>query len=103
MTQPVQTRCVKQALARIRNLFVEPGAQLTTADAAQMAGLDRQVCRTLLQNLVEAGFLEQRLRGVFVRSPSASPRSKRSCRKPIRSAPRRSRPNRVAPTRRRFL
>jgi DNA-binding GntR family transcriptional regulator len=37
-----------------------------------MAGLDRQVCRVLLQNLVEAGFLEHRLRGVFVRSPSAS-------------------------------
>jgi len=70
MTQPRQTRRVKEALARVRNLFAEPGAKLTTADAAQMAGLDRQVCRTLLQNLVEAGFLERRLRGVFVRSPS---------------------------------
>jgi DNA-binding GntR family transcriptional regulator len=71
MTQPVQTRRVKEALARVRSLFLDPGAHLTTADAAQMAGLDRQVCRALLQNLVEAGFLEQRLRGVFVRSPSA--------------------------------
>jgi len=72
MTQPHQTRRVKEALARVRNLFMDPGAALTTGDAAQMAGLDRQVCRALLQNLVEAGFLEQRLRGVFVRSPSAS-------------------------------
>ena len=72
MTQPLQTRRVKEALARVRNLFMDPGAALTTGDAAQMAGLDRQVCRALLQNLVEAGFLEQRLRGVFVRSPSAS-------------------------------
>ena len=45
---------------------MDPGAKLTTADAAQKAGLDRQVCRVLLQNLVEAGFLEQRLPGVFV-------------------------------------
>jgi predicted transcriptional regulator of viral defense system len=73
MTQPLQTRCVKEALARVRKLFLEPGAMLTTADAAQLAGLDRQVCRALLQNLVEAGFLERRLRGAFVRSRVASP------------------------------
>jgi DNA-binding GntR family transcriptional regulator len=72
MRQPLQTRCVKEALARVRNLFMDPGARLTTAGVAQMAGLDRQVCRGLLQNLVEAGFLEQRMQGVFVRSPSAS-------------------------------
>jgi predicted transcriptional regulator of viral defense system len=73
MTQLLQTRRVKEALARVRNLFTKPGAEVTTADAAQMAGLDRQVCRVLLQNLVEAGFLERRLRGVFVRSPSRRP------------------------------
>ena len=72
MTQPLQTRRVKEALARVRILFLDPVAKLTTADAAQMAGLDRQVCRTLLQNLVEAGFLEQRPQGVFVRRASAS-------------------------------
>jgi hypothetical protein len=38
-----------------------------------MAGLDRQVCRGLLQSLVEAGFLEHHLRGAFVRSRSALP------------------------------
>jgi DNA-binding IclR family transcriptional regulator len=73
MTQPRQTRCFKEALARVRHLFMEiPGATLTTADAALMAGLDRQVCRVLLRNLIEAGFLEQRPGGVFVRSSSAS-------------------------------
>jgi hypothetical protein len=51
---------------------MDPNATLTTAAAAQMAGLDSQVCGALLQNLVDAGFLEQRLRGVFVRSPPAS-------------------------------
>jgi len=71
--QPRQTRCFKEALARVRRLFTEtPGIRLTTADAAQIAGLDRQVCRVLLRNLIEAGFLEQRLGGVFVRSSSAS-------------------------------
>lgn len=72
MTQPLQTRRVKEALARVRNLFLDPGARLTAADAAEKAGLDSQVCGALLQNLVKAGFLEQRLLGVFVRSRSAS-------------------------------
>jgi hypothetical protein len=70
MKKPLQTRRVKEALARVRNPFVDPGARLTTADASQMAGLDGQVCGALLQNLVEAGFLEQRLQGVFVRTPT---------------------------------
>ena len=73
MTQPLQTRCFKEALARVQRLFMETrGVKLTTADAAQMAGLDRQVCRVLLRNLLETGFLEQRLGGMFVRSSSAS-------------------------------
>jgi hypothetical protein len=72
MKQPLQTRRVKEALARVRGLFMDPDAKLTAAAAAQMAGLDSQVCGALLQNLVDAGFLEQRLRGVFVRSPPAS-------------------------------
>jgi DNA-binding IclR family transcriptional regulator len=70
MTKPLQTRRVKEALARVQGLFVDPGARLTTADAAQLAGLDSQVCGALLQDLVEAGFLEQQLRGVFVRRPA---------------------------------
>jgi len=76
MTQPHQTRRVKEALARVRILFLDPGARLTTADAAQMAGLDRQVCRALLQNLVEAGFLEQRRPGVFVQTVNTGMSSK---------------------------
>jgi response regulator of citrate/malate metabolism len=68
MAQPLQTRCFKMALARVQDLFVDtPGVKLTTADAAQMAGLDRQVCRVLLRTLIDTGFLEQRVRGTFVR------------------------------------
>ena len=73
MTQPLQTRRFKEALARVRLLFMETrGVQLTTADAALMAGLDQQVCGVMLQNLIETGFLEQRPGGVFVRGSSAS-------------------------------
>ena len=73
MTQPLQTRCFKEALARVQLLFTETrGVKLTVADAALMAGLDRQVCRVLLRTLIETGFLEQRPGGMFVRSSSAS-------------------------------
>ena len=76
MTQPLQTRRFTEALTRVRHLFVQtPGVKLTTADTAQMAGLDRQVCRVMLRNLVDAGFLEQRLGGVFVRRASPSHQS----------------------------
>jgi hypothetical protein len=73
MTQPLQTRCFKKALARVQLLFTETrGVTLTAAEAALMAGLERQVCRVLLRNLIETGFLEQRPGGMFVRSSSAS-------------------------------
>jgi DNA-binding IclR family transcriptional regulator len=71
MNRPIQTRRFKEALARVQHLFGDtPGVKLTTADAAQMAGLDRQVCRVLLRTLIETGFLEQRMTGVFVRRSS---------------------------------
>jgi hypothetical protein len=62
MKPPLQTRCFKEALARVQHLFVDtPGVQLTPADAAHMAGLDRQVCRMVLRTLTESGVLEQRM------------------------------------------
>lgn len=58
MTQPLQTRRFKEALARVQHLLVDPpGVRLTTADAAQMAGLDRQVCRVMLRTLTDTGGL----------------------------------------------
>jgi predicted transcriptional regulator of viral defense system len=58
----------------LERVFVEtPGVRLTTAAAAQRAGLDRQVCRLLLLRLTEKGFLEQRLRGEFSVRPSEAP------------------------------
>jgi DNA-binding IclR family transcriptional regulator len=71
--QPLQTRRGREALARVQHLFVEtPDVKLTSADVALMAGLDRQVCRVLLRNLTETGFLKQRPEGTFVRNLSAS-------------------------------
>ena len=62
-----QTRCFKQALAKVRALFVAtPGLTLTTADTARLSSLDRQVCRVVLRTLTEAGVLERRVAGVFV-------------------------------------
>ena len=73
MTKPLQTRRFKEALARVQQLFMgTPDVQLTSADAALMAGLDSQVCEVLLRTLIETGFLEQRPGGMFVRSSSAS-------------------------------
>ena len=63
MTPRTQTRRFKEALARVQHLFVDaPSGKLTTADAARLAGLDRQVCRVLLRTLTETGFLGQRVR-----------------------------------------
>ena len=66
MTQPLQTRRFKEALARVQICSsIHRGVKLTTAQAARMAGLDRQVCRVLLRTLIETGFLEQGVRGMF--------------------------------------
>ena len=73
MRQPPQTQCFKKALARVQQLFVDtPGVKLTIADVAQMAGLDRQVCRVLVRTLIDAGLLEQRMSGTFIRRSSNS-------------------------------
>jgi hypothetical protein len=73
MTQPLQTRRFNEAIARVQQLFTPtPSVTLTAADTAQLAGLDRQVCRMVLRNLIDAGFLERRPGGMFVRNSSAS-------------------------------
>jgi hypothetical protein len=57
----------------VQDLFTEtPRVALTSGDAALRAGLDRDVCRVLLKNLIDTGFLEQRPRDVFVRRASGS-------------------------------
>ena len=73
-----QTRCFKQALAKVRALFVAtPGLTLTTADTARLSSIDRQVCRVVLRTLTESGFLERRVGGVFVLRGSQDAPTKR--------------------------
>jgi GTP-sensing pleiotropic transcriptional regulator CodY len=68
MTAAPQTRCFREGLARVRAIFSETtGVRMTTVAVADVAGLDRQVCRVMLRTLTETGFLEQRPMGVFIR------------------------------------
>ncbi len=58
---------LNEALARLREvLHATAGVELTDLDAAELAGLEEDVCRALLQVLYETGILEKRRRGVFV-------------------------------------
>jgi hypothetical protein len=61
------TTRVNEALARLRDaLRATAGVELTDLDAAELAGLEEDVCRALLQVLYETGALEKKRRGVFV-------------------------------------
>jgi DNA-binding IclR family transcriptional regulator len=61
-----ETPRVKEALARLRAVFRgTAGVELAVTDAARLAGLDDEVCHTLLQVLRDTGVLEQRRSGVF--------------------------------------
>jgi hypothetical protein len=48
----------QQAFERIRAEFMEtPGMRLTPEQVSRLAGVDRAVCRSVLEDLVRAGFL----------------------------------------------
>jgi hypothetical protein len=48
-------------LARIKGEFLEmPGLRLTLAQAQRLWGLDRDVCRCLLDRLVDSRFLQRK-------------------------------------------
>ena len=58
MTQPLQTRRFKEALARVQHLFVDPpGVRLTIADAARMAGLEGRSAGSCFGPSPTRGFL----------------------------------------------
>jgi DNA-binding IclR family transcriptional regulator len=65
---------VADAVERLKSLFLEmPGTQLTETEAARLAGIDASHCRTVLDTLQRAGFLDRRGNGTFVRRGSDSP------------------------------
>ena len=54
---------------RIHGEFMEmPGLRLTLDQAQRLWGLDETTCRRVLQILIDAGFLRDQGRGMFVRS-----------------------------------
>ena len=57
-----------QILHRIRAEYIEmPGLSLTPAQVQRLCGVDRAVCETALEELVEVGFLSMRNDGTYGR------------------------------------
>ena len=62
---------LNDALGRLRAVFrVTADAELTDTDLAEIAGLDEEECRTLLDMLLETGAIEKRRSRVFIGRPS---------------------------------
>jgi len=70
LTMEVDLAMIEDAvLARMRGEFREmPGLKLTARQARRLWGLDAPICDTLLDDLVQAGFLRRTPDGCFVRS-----------------------------------
>jgi hypothetical protein len=63
----------EQVFERIRAEFVEmPGMRLTTAQVERLAGENRAICQSVLDDLVRAGFLCASENGSYGRVPDAS-------------------------------
>jgi hypothetical protein len=59
---------VVDAVQRLRGIFLEmPGTQLSMADATRLSGLERPVCRVVLEALEDAHFLKRGRDGIFMR------------------------------------
>jgi hypothetical protein len=60
------------SLDRIRGEYLEmPGLTLTEPQAQRLWGLDREACKSLLQALLQTGFLRRTVRGGYVRADVA--------------------------------
>jgi hypothetical protein len=63
----------QQAFERIRAEFLEmPGMRLNAAQVERLSGVDRAVCKCVLDDLVLAGFLCISANGSYARSTDAS-------------------------------
>jgi response regulator of citrate/malate metabolism len=57
-----------RTLARVRAEFLEmPGLRLTAAQVGRLCGLERTLCRTVLDALVDARFLRVSADGIYAR------------------------------------
>ena len=58
---------IVDAVQRLKGIFLEmPGIQLSMADATRLSGLERPVCRIVLEALEDARFLKRRQDGIFM-------------------------------------
>ena len=65
---------VTEAVQRLKAVFAEmPGTQLSLADASRLSGLERTVCRFVLEALEDARFVTRGRNGLFVRRGLDSP------------------------------
>ena len=60
---------MRALLERVRGEFNEmPGLQLTMAQAARLWGMDQNVCRAVIESLVDAAFLRWTPGGTVIRA-----------------------------------
>jgi hypothetical protein len=65
---------IDDVVQRIQGEFLEmPGLRLTAPQARKLWGLDREVCDTVLQSLIDVKFLQQTRDGAFIRLEGARP------------------------------
>ena len=81
----------KQVFDRLHAEYLEmPGMQLTPAQAQRLCGIGPDACRTVLSEMVAAGFLYVRQDGTYARISDTAARMKkaelRSSRTPLASA-----------------
>ena len=66
-----QQAATPQVVQRIRAEYLEmPGLSLTPEQVQRLCGVDRAVCQTALETLVETGFLSVRPDGAYGRFPN---------------------------------
>ena len=57
-----------QVVQRIRAEYIEmPGLTLTSEQVQRLCGVDRALCESILEVLVESGFLSKRADGAYAR------------------------------------
>ncbi len=72
--QTPRVRLHDDIVSRVRGEFLEmPGLRLTEAQARRLWALDPPLCRMVLSDLVDSGFLLRTPDGAFVRVDAASP------------------------------
>jgi hypothetical protein len=75
----VKTPPYRQAFERIRAEFLEmPGMQLIPEQVERLSGVERAICKVVLDDLVRAGFLRMSANGSYCRvSDTSTSRTRR--------------------------